>query len=316
MSVTAIGLVLVSAFVHAGWNLLGKRDGASTAYFFVACAAGAAVIAPMLLVWSASVVRMPAVVWLYLIPAGLFQGLYFVGLAGAYRTGDLSVAYPVARALPVLMVPLVTVLIGTGESPSALALGGMVTVAVGLLVIPQQRLARVSIRYVGGAWIAYAFLAGVGTAGYSLIDDAALALFRAALESGPAPTGVSGGAAAGVSAQVQAPVIYSAFQSMMTAAGLAILGAGQRGVGGFAAELRRTQLRSAAAAGVAIVAAYCLVLVAYGFARNVSYVVAFRQISLPLGALLGVMILRERMTVARATGTAVILAGLVLVSIG
>jgi len=111
-------------------------------------------------------------------------------------------------------------------------------------------------------------------------------------------------------------VVYSGFQSITTAAALAILGVVHLGARGFAKELRNTRLRSAAAAGAAIVAAYCLVLVAYGFARNVSYVVAFRQVSLPLGALLGVVVLRERMNAARAVGTAVILLGLVLVSIG
>ena len=41
---------------------------------------------------------------------------------------------------------------------------------------------------------------------------------------------------------------------------------------------------ASAAAGVAIVAAYCLVLVAYGFARNVSYVVRLRRLHIGLRA--------------------------------
>jgi len=68
--------------------------------------------------------------------------------------------------------------------------------------------------------------------------------------------------------------------------------------------------------GIAVVAAYCLVLAAYGFAKDVSYVVAFRQVSVPIGGLLGVIILGERALAARAAGIALIVAGLVIVALG
>jgi len=300
MSVTAITLVLISALVHAGWNLLGKRDSADGAYFCVASAVGAVVLLPFLVVWGGAVTRMPPAVWAYLVPTGLFQGLYFVGLAGAYRNGDLSVAYPVARAFPVLMVPAITAVLGVGERPTAPAVAGMVVVAAGLLVIPQERLLRLSVRRLLGPWALYALLAGVGTAGYSVVDDAALQLYRSALNG----------------AAFQAPIIYAAFQSLSTALFLALFGVARMGRSGFRSAVGGIQLRSATAAGVAIVVAYGLVLVAYGFARNVSYVVAFRQVSLPLGAVLGVTLLGEKLGPARAAGAALIVTGLVLVSLG
>ncbi len=302
MSVTAVVLVVFSALVHAGWNLLGKRDSANGAYFCIASAAGALVMFPILLFWSGAVGRMPPGVWMYLLPTGLFQALYFTGLGGAYRTGDLSVAYPVARAFPVLMVPLISAAMGSGDLPTATAVGGMITVTVGLLVIPQDRISRLSVSHLWGAWVLYAFLAGIGTTGYSIIDDTALATYRETL--------------GGELSSVQAPIIYSALQSASTALLLALFGAVRLGPRRLSAELRRTQLGSAATAGVAIVGAYCLVLVAYGFARNVSYVVAFRQISLPIGTLFGVVLLGEKMNRARAAGTALIIGGLVLVSLG
>ena len=67
--------------------------------------------------------------------------------------------------------------------------------------------------------------------------------------------------------------------------------------------------------GAGIVVAYGLVLVALGFARNVSYVVAFRQVSLPIGTLLSALVLRERLTGPRIVGTLTILAGLVMVAL-
>jgi hypothetical protein len=41
--------------------------------------------------------------------------------------------------------------------------------------------------------------------------------------------------------------------------------------------------------------AYSLVLIAMSFAKNISYVVAFRQLGIPIGAILGMVILKEPM---------------------
>ena len=204
MSVTAIVLVLASAFVHAAWNLLGKRSGANATYFCVASAAAAVILSPILIVWSEAVVRIPQTVWAYLVVTGFFQALYFTGLAGAYRHGELSVVYPVARAFPVLIVPAVSAIIGAGESPTVLALAGMVVVATGLLVIPQERLGRPNVSELFGTWLGFAFLAGVGTSGYSIVDDAALSIYREVL------------AAHVGSAHVRAPIVYSVFQLLST----------------------------------------------------------------------------------------------------
>lgn len=312
MSLVAILLVVVSAFVHAGWNLLGKRDSSDGAYFCVAAATGALVLLPVVLTWHEAVSRMPPAVWVYLIPTGLFQGLYFTGLAGAYRTGELSVAYPVARAFPVLLVPLASALLAPGDSATLLAFVGMFVVTAGLLVIPQHRLLHLSASRLRGKWMLYAFLAGVGTTGYSVVDDTALSLYRSGLGS----EAHSHATAALSLASFQAPVIYAAFQSLATAVVLALASMVRLGPAGFAHEVGKTPMRSAVTAGIAIVAAYCLILIAYGFARDVSYVVAFRQLSLPLGTLIGALVLGEKVNRARVAGTALILAGLVLVSLG
>ncbi|MGN0871583.1 MAG: hypothetical protein ACI4UV_10390, partial [Victivallales bacterium] len=62
--------------------------------------------------------------------------------------------------------------------------------------------------------------------------------------------------------------------------------------------------------------AYLLVLVAMGYVTNVSYIQAFRQLSLPVGLLLGILILKERATFQKIAGLALILAGLTFVTLG
>ena len=85
------------------------------------------------------------------------------------------------------------------------------------------------------------------------------------------------------------------------------------------AELRevwRIQLGPAALTGIGIYAAYTLVLVAMAFVSNVSYVVAFRQVSVPLGAVAGVLALRDPPYVPKFVGVAIMFAGLLLVGLG
>ena len=65
--------------------------------------------------------------------------------------------------------------------------------------------------------------------------------------------------------------------------------------------------------GVGIYLTYSLVLISMAFVSNVSYVVAFRQISIPLGVMLSVLILQEAAYLPKFVGVAVMFVGLTLV---
>src|SRR5438034_153054 len=68
------------------------------------------------------------------------------------------------------------------------------------------------------------------------------------------------------------------------------------------------------AVGVLMMAAYLAVLAAMAMAP-VSYVVAAREVSIVVTAVLGVLVLRERHSAARIAGAAVIFAGLVVIAL-
>jgi uncharacterized membrane protein len=55
-----------------------------------------------------------------------------------------------------------------------------------------------------------------------------------------------------------------------------------------------------------------MILMAMPLVTNVSFVQAFRQVSLPLCALAGVVLLHEKMTIPRFSGLLLIFSGLVL----
>ena len=61
---------------------------------------------------------------------------------------------------------------------------------------------------------------------------------------------------------------------------------------------------------------YPLVLISMAFAANVSYIVAFRQISVPIGVVFGVWIFKEPGYTLKSVGITIIFISLVLVATG
>jgi drug/metabolite transporter (DMT)-like permease len=228
----------------------------------------------------------------------LFQTGYFVFLAAAYRQGDVSVAYPLVRATPILMLLLADSV--RGRSPSAMAAVGIGLVVVGCFALPLKRL---EIGPDGLAWRNYANRAGlwalaaaVGSAGYSLTDDLAIDLIQ---ETVAGPRGA---------------FLYECleFGAMTTFLLVAVrLAEGPRAI----TRAWRTQRAGAFVVGAMAFLTYLLVLWAYAHAEKVAYVVAFRQFSVVLGVLGGTLLLKEPGARIRVTAAVVITTGLCLIGL-
>lgn len=297
MSPAALALVLVSVCMHAGWNVLGKRNAPSLAAFALAYGAGGVVMLPLVLL-GPSLMALPSAFWGWLALSGLSQMLYMGGLAWAYARGEVSVLYPIARALPVVLVPLVSIaLLGSRVLDRWDGLG-MVLVVVGALCLPLSHPeARRLSTYLTPA-MGFALLAAAGTVGYSLIDKQALGLMQGAGHS-----------------ELTAGAVFMVLQALMTLIWavplLAMLPAERRRL----PALRQQGLAMLVATGLMMTCTYGLVLIALALTDEVSYVVALRQLSIPVGVLMGVLWLKEPASRAKAIGTLVMLAGLVLVAL-
>ena len=92
-------LVLVVAVLHVAWNALLKTSGDTLRTAERAMVVGVAVFAPFVLVgWLSSAGRASRQTVVPLADrSGFLEAAYFVCLAEAYRRGDLSVVYPIAR---------------------------------------------------------------------------------------------------------------------------------------------------------------------------------------------------------------------------
>ena len=301
MAASAIILVAASAFMHAGWNLVSKRRTPPAAFFLVANVVGGLCLAPVYVRYWRVLPLIPPRVWLLLALTGNSLAVYYAALAGTYRAGDMSVAYPIARALPVLFVPAVEHVLGLGGPLAPAALVGMVLVVTGCFVLPTRTPAELRPGNYLNATCVLAFVAALGTTGYCIIDHEALAILaRPSLGLG----------------RVGSALVYAPLEAASSTCFLGLyvlLNPKERG------ELRgilRAGKGLAALTGIAIYLTYGLVLVAMNFVTNVSHVVALRQLSIPVGALLGVVVLGEPSYPAKFIGVAAIFAGVVLVAAG
>ncbi len=301
MSTTAIALVLLSTFIHVGWNLLGKREHPSAAFLLLANTLGCLFLLPAFIPYGQVVADFTLPVWGWLIITGLFQALMYAALAGAYRHGDMSVAYPLASAMPVLFVTGFNLLLGHSSQLTSKALAGMALAVLGGLLLPLEHCTDFS-KYRPRLFIFLAILAALGTTGYSLIDAYALQLLR------DTPNlSVSG---------MAATVIYSFFEGITSSIWLAGYVFWNKSERDSLHEVLAGYLPQATVAGLGIFLAYTLILIAMGFVRNVSYVVAFRQLSVPLGTWVGVYLLGEPRYRPKLIGAGVMFTGLVLVGLG
>ncbi len=302
MTTTAIVIITISAFAHAFWNFLGKRRQPSIAFFLLANGTAAVALSPLLLCYREAVSVIPGSVWLLLAATGLFQTVYFAGLARAYREGDMSLAYPLARAVPVVLVALLNLAAGKGNQIGLVGLAGMALITAGCLMLPLPRFGQFRLTDYFSAVCLFALLAAVGTTGYTLIDDEALRRLREFAEMGISSTEIA--------------LLYIALEaiSIVLISGIyALLDGRERRLLG---EIWRNNRVYAGTTGLIIAATYGLVLIAMGHVSNVSYVAAFRQFSIPLGAILGMTLQKEPRYRPKLIGIGIVFAGLIMVGLG
>ena len=163
MIVAGVGLALAAAALHGTWNVLIKVSGDPLATFrratLVAAGVATVVLIPEVALLGRPALTPPAV-GLCLLSASL-ETIYFVLLSTAYRRGDLSAVYPIARgSAPLLAVAVGLVLLG--EHLSVAQLAGVALLLLGILAV--------TISQSGGRATLPALLTGVAIAAYTSVD--------------------------------------------------------------------------------------------------------------------------------------------------
>ena len=289
MNPYAIALIILSTFMHASWNLLAYQK-TSKAFFFRRMLIVIALIGLVPGVLSEiSAHSLTATAWLCVVGSGFFCGIYFFYLALAYESSDFTVVYPVARALPVFLVAIGDVL--RGRYPTALGWVGMMLVISGCLLAPLYSFKDYSFRLYFRHATLWMLLAALGTVGYTLLDKIASEV----VQQGPATA-----ARYGYVFFLIAFITYSILLKVKKF------------------EQKDEKLSDWVLPFIAaclMFGAYWMVLWAYQLSRFAGYVVAFRQFSIIIGIILGIIIFKERGKVVRFTAGLSITTGLILIGV-
>jgi len=289
MNPLVVALVVGSTFMHAGWNLLARRRRAELV-FFNRMLIVAVVLGFIPAVLSEALTRsLTTKAWLCVAGSGCCCGFYYFYLARAYGSSDFTIVYPVARALPVVLVALGDVL--RGRYPTPISWLGIVLVGGGCFLAPLRSFRDVSLRrYLNRASL-WMLLTALGTVGYTLLDKVASEVVK----QGPASAARYG--------YMFFLVSYAAYALFLRS-----LKTGKESPGAVG-------WRGPALAACLNFGAYWLVLWAYQLAEHASYILAFRQFSIVIGVVLAFALYKEQGLVVRLAGTLMLTTGLVLIGL-
>lgn len=278
----AIGLALAAAALHGTWNVLVKVSGDPISTLQRATVAGAVLMTPPALVaWL--VTGRPSLGWAaagLAALSALLEITYLFLLSTAYRRGEMSVVYPIARgSAPLLAVVAGIAVLGERLAPLQLVGVGLLLAGILAVTLPQTS-ARAT---------APALLTGVAIAAYSAVDR--------------------------LGVRLAAPWLYGWLLVMLIAAGLVAARWVSARFARPPAAPPPMSWRQGTVIGAIMWGAYLLVLVALSIAP-LSIVAPVREVAVVAVAVWGVWKLRERKAAAlKLSGAVATVLGVALVAI-
>jgi len=272
--------VLGAGLLHATWNALLKSSAGGDAMLDTAAVVAGSSLWGLL---ALPFVPLPqTAAWLFIATSSIIHFGYYVTLAQAYRSGDLSFAYPLMRGT----APLIVAVLGSiflRELPSVPMLFGIALISLGVVSIAfvQRRKHPPS-----AAWWAFANAAII--AAYTLVD----------------------GAGARASGNAFAYVAWLIFLEGIPFVAWILVRRGRP-----ALAYLRASARTGLVGGACSLAAYGIVLWAMTRAP-IAAVAALRETSVLFAALIGSMWLKEGFGWRRLAGAASVVAGIAALKLG
>ncbi len=270
--------VLIAAACHASWNALLKirlDPFATAAIITVACGVIALPLLPFVGI-------PPLVAWPWVLASVALHFAYYIGLTEAYRTGDMSQVYPIARGSAPLMTGLISTTV-IGEQLSLVGWIGILTLASGVVLLSAsggRDLARIDRRAVG-----FAFFTAVTICGYSLTD--------------------------GVGARISGnPHSYVAWLSVCDGGCMLLFAFLRRG--NSIVINARSYWKTGLLGGALSFLSYWIVIWAMTIAP-IAIVAALRETSVLFGTLIAVVLLKESLRAVRVIAALMIVCGLALI---
>lgn len=275
-----MALVLISAVMHAGWNLVLKMSGDKLITVWGIRLASAAIAVPLVLFDPPSSRVLP-----YIVVSGLLHTLYDLALIRAYNRGEYSLVYTFARGISPALSTLIAYF-ALGETLTALAVAGLFTTVVGLLLVAGG----VPTFHDGARRaVTWSIVTAVCIACYTVVDAGGVR--------------IEGNAMSYVGAVF---VVNLIFQTPVTL---------WRRWGHRDWNLLWTEWRPTGFASVLQLTSYVLVVFAFSLSP-VGYITSLRETGVVFAALLGWWVFKEPYGAVRILGTLAVVAGILTLSFG
>jgi drug/metabolite transporter (DMT)-like permease len=311
-------LLLVAAILHATWNVLLKTASDPLRTAGTGMVIGATFLIPVAgVAWLVSgQPELPGAAWRLAVISGVLEAAYFIFLSAAYRRGDLSLVYPIARGTaPVLSVAVGVLILGEHLEPLGWLGVGLLLFGILTLQRPWAILRdRASMPRHTQEAAMFALLTGVTITAYSAVDTEGSRLVDPLLYAAMLWTFTTIGLAAWISLVVRRG---RPKEEASTAAPGAAPGDSTAGESGWRGMLERPRVR-AGIGGLITVLAYLFVLISYRYAP-LSAVAPMRESAIVIISGWGAFRLKEaasrREGVQRVGVAALIVVGAVLLAI-
>jgi drug/metabolite transporter (DMT)-like permease len=286
LSLIAFLLVTLAALAHATWNFVAKRAAHSEHLIWFSSAIEALLFAPIAIwiltdTWSR--IGMRAV--LFLLATGALHLLYTETLLRGYRTGDLTLVYPLARGTGPLL-SFCGAVAWLHERPSLVGAAGALLVTFGILHCSGGLAAfRDTHKHAGLFW---GIATGCVIAGYTLVDGYSVKVL------------------------LLSPILVEYAGNLFRALVLS-----------YTAHHGRASLRQEyalfwqEALGIALLAPFGYILVLFAMKlAPVSHVAPMREMSMMIGMYFGARFLSEGQIKRRLVGSAFIVGGVAALALG
>jgi len=286
MSLVPLTLVILAAFIHATWNLLSKRAAAAGAAFVFASSLFASIV---YLPWMIWILVYGELTWSLpvagcIVLSAVVHLAYSLCLQRGYQVADLSVVYPIARGTGP-MLSSIGAFILLQETPTAQGIFGLLAVVAGIGLITTQGDLSAFRRPRGLDGVRWGTATGSLIASYTVVDGYGVKLL-----------GVH-------------PVVLDWISNLLRFFMLAPVV-----MSNWAGAKERMKGHWLLALGVGTLSplSYILVLSAIAMGAPLSLVAPAREMSMMVGAMFGMLILRERVTIWRLAGCLILISGVIL----
>jgi len=285
-----IGLVLLSAIIHAFRDFLTKKAKDKQVFVWLYGISGLILFLPIFIYFLSREGIKNSFGFYISIASGFFIFIYFYFLTKSYEKGDLSHVYPIMRSAPALV--LIFAVIFLREQVSIIGVLGIFLVLLGTYTINMKKMSLSELfkpikLIFENKSVKFAFLTSISLATVSIIDKIGVSYIH--------------------------PMVYFYFIFLFTFTFFTpyVLHVKDKLL---IKNEWKVNKKTILINGFFLIFGYILILIAFTI-EKVSYVVGLRQLSVVFAVLLGGYILKEEYRMIRFTSSALIFIGIFLISI-